>query len=145
MADQHSQQEEHEEHEKHMRRCRVLAEEATSGGDAPVGSLVLRDGQVIAEGVEAVKVQTDVTAHAEIVAIRKACGALGTLDLSGATLYTTTEPCLMCSYAIRQTRISTVVIEKPTEKGGGVTSPYPILTDESFPIGGPPPEIILGI
>ena len=133
------------QHEEYMRRCRQLAEEAARGGDAPVGSLVLRDGRIIAEGVEGVKAQTDVTAHAELLAIRGACAALGTLDLSGATLYTTTEPCLMCSYAIRQTRISKVVIEKRTERGGGVTSRYPILKDEVFPGGGPPPEIILGI
>ena len=113
------------EHEKYMHRCRQLADEAVRGGDAPVGSLVLRDGKIIAEGVEGVKAQNDPTAHAEILAIRKACAALGTLDLSGTTLYTTTEPCLMCSYAIRQTRISRVVIEKRTEQGGGVTSLYP--------------------
>ena len=133
------------QHEKYRQRCRQLAEEAVRGGDAPVGSLVLRDGQIIAEGVEGVKAQKDPTAHAEILAIRKACAALGTLDLNGNTLYTTTEPCLMCSYAIRQTRISRVVIEKRTEQGGGVTSQYPILKDESFPVGGPPPEIVLGI
>ena len=133
------------EHEKYMHRCRQLADEAVRGGDAPVGSLVLRDGKIIAEGVEGVKAQNDPTAHAEILAIRKACAALGTLDLSGTTLYTTTEPCLMCSYAIRQTRISRVVIEKRTEQGGGVTSLYPILKDGSFPIGGPPPEIVLGL
>lgn len=51
----------------------------------------------------------------------------------------------MCSYAIRQTRISQVIIEKRTKKGGGVTSQYPILKDESFPGGGAPPVIILGI
>lgn len=133
------------EHKKYMRRCRQLAEKAVHGGDAPVGSLVLRDGQIIAEGVEGVKAQQDVTAHAETLAIRKACAALGTLDLSGTTLYTTTEPCLMCSYAIRRTRISRVVIEKRTEKGGGVTSQYPILSDSSFPSGAPPPTIVLGV
>lgn len=133
------------QHEEYMRRCRQLAGEAARGGDAPVGSLVLRDGRIIAEGVEGVKAQTDVTAHAELLAVRGACAALGTLDLTGTTLYTTTEPCVMCSYAIRQTRISQVVIEKRTEHGGGVTSQYPILKDESFPGGGGPPEIILGI
>lgn len=133
------------QHGEYMRRCHQLAEKAVRGGDTPVGSLVMRDGQIIAEGVEGVKAQMDVTAHAEIIAIRKTCAALGTIDLSGTTLYTTTEPCLMCSYAIRQTRISRVVIEERTGKGGGVTSRYPILKDESFPVGGPPPEIVLGI
>lgn len=135
----------HLQHEEYMRRCRQLAGEAVRGGDAPAGSLVLRGGQIIAEGVEGVKAQKDPTAHAEIIAIRNACAALGTLDLRGTTLYTTTEPCLMCSYAIRQTRISRVVIEKRIEKGGGVTSQYPILKDDAFPVGGPPPEIVLGI
>jgi len=133
------------EHERYMRHCCQLAEEAVRGGDAPVGSLVLRDSQIIAEGVEGVRAQMDVTAHAEILAIRPACTVLGTLDLTGTTLYTTTEPCAMCSYAIRQTRISQVVIEKRTEKGGGVTSQYSILSDSSFPSGAPPPIIILGI
>ncbi len=128
------------QHEEYMRRCRQLAQEALRGGDAPVGSLVLREGRIIAEGVEGVKARKDVTAHAEIIAIRKACAVLGMLDLSGCTLYTTTEPCLMCSYAIRQTRISQVVTEKPTEKGGGVTSQYSILKDPSFPNGAPAPH-----
>ena len=74
------------QHEEYMRRCRQLAQEALRGGDAPVGSLVLREGRIIAEGVEGVKARKDVTAHAEIIAIRKACAVLGMLDLSGCTL-----------------------------------------------------------
>ena len=70
---------------------------------------MVRDGEVIAEGVEAVRAKVDVTAHAEIEAIRAATALVGGRDLSGCVLYTTVEPCVMCAYAIRLARISIVV------------------------------------
>ncbi|MGH9689620.1 MAG: nucleoside deaminase [Candidatus Acidiferrales bacterium] len=100
-------------HEAYMKRAIELAKIARSKGETPVGSLAVRDGEIVAEGIEAVKTRIDISAHAEMIAIRRACRALGTLDLSGCVIHTTPEPCFMCSYAIRQTRISEIVIGRP--------------------------------
>lgn len=97
------------QHERYMRRCIDLARRALASNDAPVGAVVVHRGDVAGEGVESVKARRDVTAHAEIEALRAACERLGTLDLSGCTLYTSVEPCVMCAYAIRLARVSTVV------------------------------------
>ena len=92
-----------------MSRCLELAALAKRSGDSQVGSVVVRRGAIIGEGVESVRLVNDPTAHAEIVAIRIACEKSGTLDLSDCELFTNVEPCVMCSYAIKQTRIGRVV------------------------------------
>jgi len=84
-----------------MRRAIALARIALANGDTPVGSLVVHKRKVIAEGIESVKTQMDVSGHAELIAIRNACSALQTFDLSGCMLCTTAEPCFMCSHALR--------------------------------------------
>lgn len=84
-----------------MRRAIALALEnvcAARGG--PFAALVAKDGKVIAEGANSVTATNDPTAHAEIVAIRAACKALGNFQLAGCDLYTTCEPCPMCLGAI---------------------------------------------
>src|SRR5690554_8039661 len=96
-------------HERWMRRCLELAQQALITGDAAVGALVVRADEVLGEGVESVKGRLDVTAHAEIVALRQASARMRTVDLTGATLYTTVEPCVMCAYAIRLARVTLVV------------------------------------
>lgn len=96
-------------HERYMRRCIELAHRALATGDPPVGALVVIDERVVGEGVEGVKARRDVTAHAEIEALRSACERLGSVDLTGCTLYTSVEPCMMCAYAIRLARIGVVV------------------------------------
>lgn len=128
-----------------MRRCLALAEEARAGGDIPVGALVVSGARVVGEGVEGVRARCDPSAHAELDALRWACRRLGTHDLSGATLYTTAEPCLMCSYAVRQTRISLVVVGAPVPFVGGATSTYPILSDAAFRVWDEPPTLIWGV
>jgi tRNA(adenine34) deaminase len=128
----------------YMQRCIELAKLAKQRGDTPVGSLVLRDGKILGEGTEEVKARLDPTAHAEIQAIREACRNVASLDLSGSILYTTAEPCWMCSYAIRRTRISGVVIGVLIASAGGVSSPYPILTQE-IASWAPPPSITSGV
>jgi len=132
-------------HETYMRRAIAYARVALTNGDTPVGSLVVREGKVIAEGVESVKKKMDISAHAELISIRNACFALGTFDLSGCVLYTTAEPCFMCSYAVRQTHISKVVIGRPTTSTGGISSRHPILTDPWISIWEQPPDIVSGI
>ena len=132
-------------HEAYMRRAIALARIALANGDTPVGSLVVHKRKIIAEGIESVKTQMDVSGHAELIAIRNACSALQTFDLSGCTLCTTAEPCFMCSYAVRQTRVSEVIIGRPTPRVGGISSLHPILTDAKIPGWGQPPDIVSGV
>jgi len=131
--------------EAYMRRAIALARIALTNGDTPVGSLVVCERKIIAEGVEAVKKTMDVSAHAELIAIRNACLALRTLDLSVCVLYTTAEPCFMCSYAVRQTRIGRVVFGQATLRVGGISSNHPVLIDPQIPGWGQPPEIVSGV
>ena len=127
-----------------MRRAIALARIALANGDTPVGSLVVHKRKIIGEGFEAVKKHMDVSGHAELIAVRNACSALQTFDLSGCTLYSTAEPCFMCSYAVRQTRISHVIIGRPTPTVGGISSHHPILIDAQIPGWGKPPNIVSG-
>lgn len=122
-----------------MRRCIDLARVALEKGDSPVGSLIVKSGRVVARGIEAVKARSDPTAHAEVEALRSACERLQTLDLSGCVLYTNVEPCWMCSYAIRQTRIARVVFGLRNEKVGGLNSKFRVLVDDA--LKSPLPEI----
>jgi guanine deaminase len=84
-----------------MRRAIALAlENVRTGRGGPFAALVAKEGKVIGEGANSVTITNDPTAHAEIVAIRAACRALGTFQLAGCELYTTCEPCPMCLGAI---------------------------------------------
>lgn len=87
--------------EQFMRRAIELAQtgiDSNSGG--PFGSVVVKDGRIIAEGCNRVTSENDPTSHAEIVAIREACRKLGSFQLEGCTIYTSCEPCPMCLGAI---------------------------------------------
>lgn len=132
-------------HESYMRLCLKLAEIARERGEVPVGCVIVRDGTVIAEGIEGVRAQYDIARHAEMEAIRQACGILQTLDLSGCALYTNAEPCFMCSYAIRVCRISTVVFGAPVNTVGGFSSHFAVLSTKAVPNWGPPPKIVPGV
>lgn len=83
-----------------MRRAIALAVENVREGGGPFAALVVKDGKVVAEGANRVTATNDPTAHAEVMAIRAACTALGTFQLTGCDLYTTCEPCPMCLGAI---------------------------------------------
>jgi guanine deaminase len=87
-----------------LRRAVALASDAVRGGSEPFGSLIVRAGTIIAEGTNATT--HDPTAHAEIVAIRRACASLGTNDLSDCEMFTSCEPCPMCLGAIYWARLS---------------------------------------
>lgn len=88
------------EHQKFLQRSIVLATENVANSGGPFGALIVKDGVVIAEGVNRVTATKDPTAHAEVVAIRRACEALGNFQLDGCILYTSCEPCPMCLGAI---------------------------------------------
>ncbi|MBA3045180.1 MAG: nucleoside deaminase [Candidatus Thermoplasmatota archaeon] len=85
------------------------AREGMGTGQTPFGACIVRNGEIIACEHNRVWGETDITAHAEIVAIREACRKLGTIDLSGCTIYTTTEPCTMCFSAIHWARIGRII------------------------------------
>ena len=128
-----------------MKHCLKLARVALANGDAPVGSIIAVNGEIVAEGVESVKFTKDPTAHAELNALRAACEKLNSLVLSGAALYTNVEPCVMCAYAIRQTGISRVVFAVGNEQVGAATSKFPLLTDSDFGLKFPPPLVESGV
>jgi guanine deaminase len=95
--------------ESFMRRAIALSVEGVAAGGGPFGAVVVKDGRIIGEGRNNVVPGQDPTQHAEVVAIRAACAAVGTHDLGGATIYTSCEPCPMCLGAIWWSRIGTIV------------------------------------
>ena len=129
-------------HERHMRRCIELARQAIGSGDSPVGSLIVDDDEVVSEGVEAVRARLDATAHAEMEALRTAFARRRSRDLTGCTLYTSVEPCIMCAYAIRLARISVVVCGARGGDGGQAVSGHIVLTDERVAPNRPPPLVV---
>jgi tRNA(adenine34) deaminase len=94
------------EDERFMRRAIAIARQAEGG--VPIGCVIVRDGEIIGEGANEVADQNDPTAHAEIVAIRRATQQVG-VDLRGATLYSTLQPCGMCSMASIWSHVSRIV------------------------------------
>jgi tRNA(adenine34) deaminase len=129
----------------YMRRCLDLAELAGRAGDTAVGALIVRGGDLVAEGIERSRATLDPSAHAEVDAIRQACQRLGTLDLHGCTLYVTVEPCVLCGYAIRRTGIGRVVYGMPAGQAGAWTSSYAILADRDLDGWPPIPEVTGGV
>jgi tRNA(Arg) A34 adenosine deaminase TadA len=95
--------------ESFMRRAIALSCQGVEEGGGPFGAVVVKDGRVVGEGRNNVVPGRDPTQHAEVVAIRAACAALGTHDLGGAVIYTSCEPCPMCLSAIWWARIGEVV------------------------------------
>ena len=130
------------QHERHMRRCIELARQAIGSGDTPVGSLIVDGAELVSEGIEAVRARHDATAHAEMEALRTAFARRRSRDLTGCTLYTSVEPCIMCAYAIRLARISVVVCGARGDDGGQGVSGHIVLTDEHVAPNRPPPLVI---
>jgi tRNA(adenine34) deaminase len=97
-------------HEEHIDHALRLAQQALERGDWPVASVIVREGRVLATGQNRQNTGRDITLHAETDALRNAFAALGTSDLSGATLYSTMEPCPMCAEAMRMAKISRLVL-----------------------------------
>lgn len=85
---------------KFMRKAIALSVENIKKGGGPFGAVIVKDGKIIATGVNMVTVNNDPTAHAEVNAIRKASRKLGTFDLTGCEIYTSCEPCPMCLGAV---------------------------------------------
>ena len=115
--------------EKYMRRAMELASVAEGRGDVPVGAVVVRDGEIVAVGFNQKEANHDPTAHAEIVALRQAAARQGAWRLTGATLYVTKEPCVMCAAACVAARIDRIVYACPDPKGGGAGSVLDVTGD----------------
>ena len=103
-----------------MARALELAREAARAGEVPVGAVVVKDGAVIGEAHNAPRELADPTAHAEILALRRAAAALGSERLEGCELWVTLEPCAMCAGAIAHARIARLYYGAPDPKGGAV-------------------------
>lgn len=88
--------------------------------ETPVGAVVVRDGVILARAGNETRALSDPTAHAEILAIRRACAAIGSERLPGCDLYVTLEPCAMCAAAISFARIRRLYFGASDEKGGAV-------------------------
>jgi len=127
----------------YMNLCEELADAAAKKGNSAVGAIIVKDDVIISQAEEAGKSKNDLTCHAEMEAIRIALRKLTTPDLSGCILYTTHEPCIMCSYAIRFYKIKKVVFKNAVDYLGGVTSSMPLLVSEDVPPHwSGPPEIV---
>jgi tRNA(adenine34) deaminase len=103
-----------------MRRALDLAREAAEAGEVPVGAVVTRGDETLAETRNAMRFSLDPTAHAEIVAIREAALRLGQPRLDGCTIWVTLEPCAMCAAAMALARVEAVRFGAEDPKGGGV-------------------------
>jgi tRNA(adenine34) deaminase len=101
-----------------MRRALLAAEEAAEKGEVPVGAVIARGGQPLAVAANEREATGDPTAHAELLAIRRASTATGGWRLTGCTLYATLEPCPMCAGAAQASRLSRLVYAAPDPKAG---------------------------
>ncbi len=126
-----------------MKRCIELAAEAKANHKTAVGSVLVLKDEILAEAMEGEDFLPAIMSHAENLAILKAIEKLGHRNLSEAVLYTTVEPCFMCAYLIRQTKIKQVVYGATTPAGGD-SSAYPILTANDVKSWSKPPIIIAG-
>jgi tRNA(adenine34) deaminase len=109
-------------HEDGMRLALAEAARAQALGEVPIGAVVVSNGQVIGAGCNRPISAVDPTAHAEIDAIRRAARTVGNYRLTGATLYVTVEPCLMCVGAMVHARIGLVVFGAAEPKAGALVS-----------------------
>ena len=101
-----------------MRRALLAAESAAQKGEVPVGAVVAREAEILAVAANERETTKDPTAHAELLAIRQAAATLGGWRLTGCTLYSTLEPCPMCSGAAHAARIGRLVYATPDPKAG---------------------------
>jgi tRNA(adenine34) deaminase len=134
---------------KMMERCVELSRTAGAHGEFPFASLVCNGEVVVSEAINSAERDADVTRHAELMAVSQAQRTLGRNDLSDCTLYSLIEPCAMCSFPIRETRISKVMFAIKSPLMGGF-SKFGILQDSEMSNAmpeffGDPPEIIGGV
>ena len=132
--------------EEAMRRCFDLALESARLGGYPIAAVVTRGGRIVVEATNRVSQERDVTRHAEVVALAEAQKALATTSLDDCTLFSNVEPCALCAYAIRETRVRKVAFSLSSPLMGGF-SRWNILGDERLSQAMPdvfaPPPVVL--
>ena len=113
-----------------MQQAISLAQEVKSSGDVPAGALIVNEaGEILSTGKNEREKDNDATAHAEIVAIRRAGEKLGSWRLDDLTLIVTLEPCVMCAGAILQSRIKRLIFGAFDQKAGAVGSLHDVIRD----------------
>ncbi len=118
--------------EKYMREAIRQAKKASALGEVPIGCVIEYQGKVIGRGYNRRMTDKTVLAHAEIIAIKKACRRMGDWRLEGCTMYVTLEPCPMCAGAIVQARIPAVVIGCMNAKAGCAGSVLDLMHEKGF-------------
>jgi tRNA(adenine34) deaminase len=131
-----------------MERCIALAMRSVDLGEYPYAAVICRNGEVVCESINSVRHDRDVTRHAEMVAMSEAQHRLNRVSLEDCTIYANAEPCALCCYAMRETRIGRVVFGVPAPLTGGLTR-WNILADTKLSnalpeVFAPPPEIVPG-
>ncbi|MBQ9734450.1 MAG: nucleoside deaminase [Clostridia bacterium] len=117
---------------KFMRAAIKQALKAEQKDEVPIGAVIVMDGKIIARAHNLMEKTQLATAHAEILAIEKACKKLKSWRLDGAEMYITVEPCAMCAGAIANARIKAVFFGAYESKSGCAVSKYPVLTDNGL-------------
>ena len=127
-----------DEDEEFMREAIRMAKQAAKEDEVPVGALIVKDGKILAGAYNQKEKEKNTLKHAEMIVIEKASKELAAWRLTGCTLYVTLEPCLMCSGALHQARVSRVVYGCKDPKGGGLGTLYSIHEDtrlnHNFPV-----------
>lgn len=113
-----------------LRAIALSAGQVASGRGGPFGAVVVRDGVIIAEGCNEVTSAFDPTAHAEVVAIRRACSSLRDFSLAGATIYASCEPCPMCLAAIYWARLDRLVFANTRAEAAAIGFDDALIYDE---------------
>ncbi len=108
------------ENRRFMERAVELSKQSMATGGGPFGAVIVRDGKIIGEGTNNVTAHNDPTAHAEVEAIRNACRALGTYDLSGSVIFASCEPCPMCLSAVWWARIKKIYFSNTREDAADI-------------------------
>lgn len=127
--------------EYYMNQCLDLAKSALKAGNPPVGALIVLDGKIIGTGIESGRSTGDITNHAEILSIKNAIKNGYADKLHLASMYTTHEPCIMCSYMIRHHKIVEIIYGTAVPYVGGFTSKFNILETEDVPKWGNKPKV----
>ncbi|MCP1299172.1 nucleoside deaminase [Chryseobacterium zhengzhouense] len=129
----------------YMLECIELAKQALEKGNPPVGSILVFEDKIIGRGIESGKSSGDITQHAEILAVKDSLANGYRNILEKSVMFSTHEPCIMCSYLIRHHKISKLVFGVSVPLVGGQSSEFKILETENVPKWGNKPEIESGI